>query len=159
MISSYSIWAFFDWQNHKTLWPIVTGGCCPKMATQPLTSSRLHPSPHQQQARPQSPDLIWMIKTFFFSTNFVPPPLTTTTTTTLVCQSCAPSPIDHHTEEITLIAGITSPHVGYTRGRGGGMLGMMCKSVSKVGGAGNTKSGPLYYLPGKICDLQPLRPL
>lgn len=55
-----------------------------------------------------------MIKSFFFSTNFVPP--------LLLSGSCrAPSPIDRHAEEITLIAGITSPHVGWPHtGQGGG---------------------------------------
>lgn len=72
-----------------------------------------------------------MIKTFFFSTNFVPPP----SPPLLLSASLAPSPIDHHTEEITLIAGITSPHVGYTEGGGedGDMSGMMCKCVTKEG--------------------------
>lgn len=100
----------------------------PKDGRGPLTSSCLH-TPHQQQARPQSPDLIWMIKTFFFSTNFSPPP-----SPLLLSASLAPSPIDHHTEEITLIAGITSPHVGYTQGEEeGDMSGMMCKCVMKEG--------------------------
>lgn len=57
-----------------------------------------------------------MIKSFFFSTNFVPPLLLSGSRRT-------PSPIDRHAEEITLIAGITSPHVGWPHTRGGGKGG------------------------------------
>lgn len=45
-----------------------------------------------------------MIKSFFFSTNIVPP-----FTTFVWLFGRTPSPIDRHAEEITLIAGITSP--------------------------------------------------
>lgn len=76
-------------------------------------SAPLPPSSNKPLSRPQSPDLIWMIKSFFFSTNFVPPLL-------LSGSHRTPSPIDRHTEEITLIAGITSPHVGWLHTGGGG---------------------------------------
>lgn len=79
-----------------------------------------------------------MIKTFFFSRNFSPPP-----STLLLSASLAPSPIDHHTEEITLIAGITSPHVGYTQGGGGGHVRHDVQVCDEGGGPGNAKSGPL----------------
>lgn len=95
--------------------------------------------PHQQQARPQSPDLIWVIKTFFFSTNFSPP----SPSPLVLSASLVPSPIDHHTEEITLIAGITSPHVGYTQGGGGGHVRHDVQVCDEGGGPGNAKSGPL----------------
>lgn len=54
-----------------------------------------------------------------------------------------PSPIDRHTEEITLIAGITSPHVGWPHTRGevgwGGIGGVHVEHdvqvcVRRVGG-------------------------
>lgn len=60
-----------------------------------------------------------MIKSFFFTTNLVPLLLLSGSRRT-------PSPIDRHAEEITLIAGITSPHVGWPHTRGeGGELGMV----------------------------------
>lgn len=79
-----------------------------------------------------------MIKTFFFSTNYVSPP-----SPLLLSASLAPSPIDHHTEEITLIAGITSPHVGYTQGGGGGHVRHDVQVCDEGGGAGNAKTVPL----------------
>lgn len=88
-----------------------------------------------------------MIKSFFFSTNFVPP--------LLLSGSCrTPSPIDRHAEEITLIAGITSPHVGWPHtGQGGGSTGdgarcAWCASIWREGGRGGEvrywKSGPMF---------------
>lgn len=114
----------------------------PKDGHIPLSSSRLHPSPHQQQARLQSPDLIWMIKTFFFSTNFLPPPITTTT---LVCQPCTlpywssywgdyPNSWDY------------LPTCWLHRGGGGGHVRHDVQVCNEGGGAGNAKSGPLYCL-------------
>lgn len=83
-----------------------------------------------------------MIKSFFFSTNFVPP--------LLLSGSCrTPSPIDRHTEEITLIAGITSPHVGWPHTGGGGGLVHVVHDVrvygGRVGGVSNTKSGFVVF--------------
>lgn len=127
------------WTRAKGLRPLSHRRELPKVAKgfTHCTSSCLHPSPLVQQqaplSRPQPPDLIWMIKSFFFSLAQIlvsPTPL-------LSGSHPTPSPIDRHTEEITLIAGITSPHVGWLHtGKGGGDCGeggrvmcMMCKCI------------------------------
>lgn len=113
-----------------------------RMALTPriFLSAPLPPLSNKPLSRPQSPDPFSMIKSFFFSPNFVPP--------LLLSGSCrTPSPIDRHAEEITLIAGITSPHVGWphTGGRvecwGWCMLCMMCKCIEGGGGISNWKLG------------------
>lgn len=129
----------------------------------PLTSSCLlclHPSPlssNKPLFRPQSPDLIQMIKSFFFSTNFVPP--------LLLSGSCrTPSLIDRHAEEITLIAGITSPHVGWphTGGRGEHlgwcMLCMMCKCMEGGWEGWRSKIQKIWaYVCLFVCEYQKMK--
>ena len=105
-------------------------------------SATLPHSSNKPLPRPPSPDLIWMIKSFFFSTNFVPPLL-------LSGSHRTPSPIDRHIEEITLIAGITSPHVGWLHTGGGGVREHVVHDVQvyvEGGGRRKTKSGIVYAL-------------
>lgn len=103
-------------KGNKMSQSIVTQGSCPKWRwpyPSHLPICTLPPSSNKPLPRPRPPDLIQMIKSFFFSTHFVPLLLLSGSRRT-------PSPIDRHAEKITLIAGITSPHVGWPHTRGGG---------------------------------------